>query len=398
LPGWLSGWAYRKSHIINPASGAGTNYQIRVTVHYGSGMDSDEHVYLNGRCRTDFGDIRFTRSDGVSLLDYWMESKVDGDKAVFWVEVADDLSTNSVTIYIYYGNATATTTSNGADTFLVFEDFETGNSPSDTGWSVDKAVGTVVEGYSTAIYKAGARSFYQTTSSADRDKRWGRPIPITDNFAFMGWGRRSGSVTTYAGDTHYGYTVVGSYSVIGGGDAQKIYCSHGNILYGMGEGGDEINLGVTIPDAEWHKYEIRKVGSTLYFYFDDILKGYKTITTTPNRLHFGAVGVNSATTFYYDALALRKYVSPEPSHGAWGSEEIVIHLVSVQDSARALELPELEATLLILGKYYRELLGYVFDVPVYLVRDGDKILSIDHNLQVEAYNALKRRLREWGVI
>ncbi|MEM3589414.1 MAG: hypothetical protein QXN33_00255, partial [Candidatus Bathyarchaeia archaeon] len=38
--GWLSGWSYRKRHIINPASGAGTGYQIRIIAHYGSGTDS----------------------------------------------------------------------------------------------------------------------------------------------------------------------------------------------------------------------------------------------------------------------------------------------------------------------------------------------------------------------
>ena len=39
------------------------------------------------KCRSDFGDIRFTDSDGVTELSYWMEEKVDGDYAVFWVKV-----------------------------------------------------------------------------------------------------------------------------------------------------------------------------------------------------------------------------------------------------------------------------------------------------------------------
>jgi len=69
-PDWLSGWQYRKSHVINSASDAGTGYQVRIKAHYGSGTDSGEDVYLNSHCRTDFGDVRL----------------------VFWVEVADDLS------------------------------------------------------------------------------------------------------------------------------------------------------------------------------------------------------------------------------------------------------------------------------------------------------------------
>lgn len=38
--------------------------------------------------------------------------------------MADDLSIDSQTIYIYYGNADATTISNGDKTFLSFDDFD----------------------------------------------------------------------------------------------------------------------------------------------------------------------------------------------------------------------------------------------------------------------------------
>ena len=85
--GWLWKWKYRKSHVINPSTEALEDYQMRIIVHYGSGTDNGEHVYLNGKCREDFGDIRFTADDGVTLLSYWIEEKVDGDYAVFWVKI-----------------------------------------------------------------------------------------------------------------------------------------------------------------------------------------------------------------------------------------------------------------------------------------------------------------------
>ncbi|MEM0162744.1 MAG: hypothetical protein QXO62_06750, partial [Thermoproteota archaeon] len=72
--GWLQGWMYRKSHVINSASGAGTGYQVKIVAYYGSGTDSGNTVYLNSRCKTDFSDVRFTASDGVTLLNYWTES------------------------------------------------------------------------------------------------------------------------------------------------------------------------------------------------------------------------------------------------------------------------------------------------------------------------------------
>jgi hypothetical protein len=114
-------------------------YQDTREIYFG---DHDETVELGAHCRTDFGDVRFTRSDGSTLLDYWMEEKVDGDYAVFWVEVADDLSTNAVTIYIYYGNSTATTTSNGNNTFLFFDDFNVDLSK----WTVVSGTWTISNG------------------------------------------------------------------------------------------------------------------------------------------------------------------------------------------------------------------------------------------------------------
>src|ERR1035437_671599 len=83
--GWFdANWHYRKTHTINSATGAGTNYQVQVTVYYGNGTDNAGNVYCNTHCKTDFGDIRFTASDGSTLLDYWMQSYTASTSAVFW--------------------------------------------------------------------------------------------------------------------------------------------------------------------------------------------------------------------------------------------------------------------------------------------------------------------------
>ena len=38
---WLSGWSYRKSHvIIGSTAGDVSGYQIRIVVYYGAGKDS----------------------------------------------------------------------------------------------------------------------------------------------------------------------------------------------------------------------------------------------------------------------------------------------------------------------------------------------------------------------
>jgi hypothetical protein len=71
--GGFAGWEYRKSHVIHTSSGAGTNYQIPITVYAGSGTDDANNVYLANHARPDFGDVRFAASDGTTPLNYWME-------------------------------------------------------------------------------------------------------------------------------------------------------------------------------------------------------------------------------------------------------------------------------------------------------------------------------------
>jgi len=140
--GWLTGWLYRKSHVLNAASGAGTGYQVKIVVHYGAGADSGEDVYLNGKCRSDFGDVRLTDDDETTLLAYCIEEKVDGDHATVWVKVNDDLGSNR-TIYVYYGKADATSVEDGDATFLRWDDFNDGVVSTDR-WDI-LGTGTITE-------------------------------------------------------------------------------------------------------------------------------------------------------------------------------------------------------------------------------------------------------------
>ena len=83
---------------------------------------------LNGKCQTNFNDIRFTDNDETTELDYWLESVKDsgGTKlATVWVKVADDLGSDQ-DIYIYYGKAGDSSGSNPRATFIVWDDFDGG--------------------------------------------------------------------------------------------------------------------------------------------------------------------------------------------------------------------------------------------------------------------------------
>jgi hypothetical protein len=115
--GGLSGFKERKSHVLTAGTGAGANYQMRIHIIYGAGADSGEDMYCDSKCNADFSDLRFTSSDETTLLSYWLESKLDGDNAVFWVKVTEDLDSDR-TIYVYYGNDYAASLSSQANTFI----------------------------------------------------------------------------------------------------------------------------------------------------------------------------------------------------------------------------------------------------------------------------------------
>ncbi len=111
-PWWNSAWSYRAPITITETSGSSlTNYQVAITVSYSAKMKSD------------FSDIRFVSSDNATELPYWRQT-YSGTSATFWVEVPSVPALGTASIYMYYGNSTAQTTSNIHNTFLWGDDFE----------------------------------------------------------------------------------------------------------------------------------------------------------------------------------------------------------------------------------------------------------------------------------
>ena len=92
---WLSSsWQYRSAVSIANAGGTTlTEYQLNVVL--GSGFDFTK-AQSNG------GDVRFTASDGVTLLPYWIESwNAGSSSASLWVKVPS-IPAAGATVYLYY--------------------------------------------------------------------------------------------------------------------------------------------------------------------------------------------------------------------------------------------------------------------------------------------------------
>ena len=315
---WLAGWQYRKSHVIDASAGAGTGYQIRIKAYYGNGTDSGEDVYLLNHSRTDFGDVRFTDDDGTTPLDYWMEEKTDSDYAIFWVEVADDLSSVNQTIYIYYGKSDATTTSDPVNTFIVGETF-----PNTTHWTVLKGTWSLVggEGNFPPAYKGvhdgtyGARKSSLSDYSPPADFRLLARMKSSVDRSLANIVFRAATNDNDGKDriwvrldqrfkniwTHYG----GFHCLEDSGGLEKF------------KGHYDFDPTVN----QWYHIEVLASGSTIAGYLDGVLRWSASVSRTSTGYLLVQVENAKNDDAFFDYICIGKYVDPEPSHGAYGSEE-----------------------------------------------------------------------------
>ena len=115
---WLSGYSCRAKIPVNATTaGEQSNYQMKVTVHKGSGTNSAGVIYCNNRCQNWPNDIRFTAADGILEKPYWLEFS-DATSATFWVQLNTPVS-GTTDYYIYYGNAGASSGTSADGTFIL---------------------------------------------------------------------------------------------------------------------------------------------------------------------------------------------------------------------------------------------------------------------------------------
>ena len=277
----------------------------RQTLKAWFGPPPDE-VNLHGHCRTDFGDVRFTSDDGITEIPYWMEEKVDGDYAIFWVKVPSiPASPDTVTIYIYYGNPSATTTSNGEATFPdLFDHFDNGqidNPPwveavdaSESGTEVK--IGDAINDYdyirtSNTLFTPGkaVRARVKITNTTTAGWLGLKPYGTDGDEMLNGMGWEDA-------------TKVCRFTYVNGATYNKLYYD-----------GDPRNV--------YKIYEIAWAPNKLVFYADgETNEATSDLPDDPSfAIRFVAYDANQYV--YVDWVFIRKFVDPEPSHGEWGSEE-----------------------------------------------------------------------------
>jgi hypothetical protein len=315
---WLSGYSYRRGlPVTNSSQSAGTNYQMRLVVKNGTSEGytqtyiPNDTLTLNNKVRADFGDINYTDNGGSTCLDYWIENGTlnSGINATFWVEVSGTLTATNQIIYIYYGKAGQTTYSNGDNTFRLFDDFS-GSSLDGGKWSsggsgtITVSGGTLDVTSSTSAKKyVNSLSIYATGVAVE--SRW-KEASTNAALNYLG-------MTTYVGDDHDIYRT-----------ALEIYSGWTGYYWVSGNGvSNAAAYTGLVKDAIYHRHSVKRTGTLDHFAIDEAYTATGTYPTSTNRyVDIVAYPVsNIAGHIIVDWIAVRKYVSPEPSFGNGGAQE-----------------------------------------------------------------------------
>ena len=324
--GWLYGWQYRKQHnITGSTAGAQTNYPIHFKVYNTTGTDSGENVYLGINVLSDFGDVRFTDSNG-NLLNYWME-ELGSNYATFWVSITSiPASPDSATIYLYYGNAAATTTQDNLnlDIWQMREHYFAASYPPDVAFT--KSAASVLQLNSSQEGQSGAYAFLIVNRSYLQGKKlkayWrvyetsGLDPNIFLVYIIDHWHLRSrtDSSSEWKEGTNTDYPIV-NYNYV---NPISLYESDNTWQTDTSSTLDlssftstYVTLAVFLAD---HWSGEKESGEIDYL---QILDASNNVLYT---FDFNQSVNMEVTGTYHDYGLYRNYVNPEPAHGNWGSE------------------------------------------------------------------------------
>jgi len=298
------------------------SYYTSVSSYIGWLGTEEGAVSLSEHCRTDFGDVRFTDDDGTTELDYWIEEKVDSEYAIFWVEVKDDLSSEDQTIYVYYGKSDATTTSNGENTFIFFDNASTDKSSSYTLRNLYNPAMSASLSYDSVNDK------YDVTFTAN--DAVGLEISGVSGGSFEVW--MKGKITSTRNQQ---FGVLARYSSSYCWWLQKVCSTDGavkQVAIKKEPTPPSTSISTVSSTAEtnylstgtWYQVKGHAYGTSYWVWCEH--EDLETSGTSNDASGTWGVLIENfiysvSSKVYFKDVVVRKYVDPEPAHGSWGSEE-----------------------------------------------------------------------------
>ena len=302
-------WQYYKEITVNENSGNTlTDYQVLVEL---SGSNFPTNALYDG------ADVRFTDANG-NELSYWIESwDYSGKNTKIWVKVQTISAHGTETIQMYYGNPSASKSSNGESTFEFFDDFEDDDIDF-TKWTIEKE-GSINYNINNGILHVETG----TTSRSDFRLESSYNVKLNEqNIAIES--RFNAVVNDVKSDWHF----------FGMANNIELH-SDNNPFYLRKEWTEDANkrklhtqfeksvskTSSWTSDDKWHNYEITASPNKLEIYEDGEFKGSLT-TDIPSSINLhpfirvsnGELAPGPANNIGdWDWIIVRKFTSSEPT-------------------------------------------------------------------------------------
>jgi hypothetical protein len=262
------------------------------------------------------------------LLSYWIESGCNSANTKIWVKVPSIPASSTKTIYVYYGNPSATSLSNGKNVFIMYDDFNDltqwtqSKGTACTGISID----TTTFGYPVLkISVSGPLVVLTETSSSTWCIVYNTAIQLPSGFKIDVDIYTNGRMNTLP----YFNAVNGPFYVMRFDTIDNL---HYDLIgyYAAGATGATSLAGTTIVSSSntWlHHQAIRKPDGTWELRKGGDLATLGTleasvVDTKTTSGGFGLTGDGATGTTYFKALRIREYIPPEPTTSVGAEQSI----------------------------------------------------------------------------
>jgi len=257
-------WALRVPISVDNTQGnvALSNYQVKISL---------PSTFDFAKTQSNGNDIRFTSSDGVALLNYWIQSyNPAAQTGIIWVNVPALPAGAVTTIYMYYDNPNAAAASSGSGTFPFFSDF------SDPAWTSLPAMPFNAADESASFVNGNFYIIGGYNNTATN--------PLASNYRFN---PATGTYTAMAS------MPTARWGIISGAIGNKIYVFGGNINSSSGSAANQSYNPATntwaknanLPAAIAHQGITGCTdGTSMYLFYNSLTYRYNPATNTYTQL------------------------------------------------------------------------------------------------------------------
>jgi len=306
---WLQGWQYRKSiYITNNIASDLNNYQVKIE------LNSTNFDFT--KANSDGSDLRFTLEDGITLIPYWIQEwNSANQRAIIWIKVPQILANSITTIYMYYGNPSATSKSNGDNVFEFFDDFE-GTFLNTTKWAVVEQIPTI-------------QNSLCTVAGGDSVEAIRTVNTFTPPFAIHYKLKPSLTIGDWDAGVAVGTTQTQLLGFVD--DTISIWRNYMAIMQLWWTLEDSISV-LRSDYANFHEYRVIMLSNDNIF--SDLTDG-RVNNDDYDRSASGYIWLvndndGSGNAGIYDWIFVRKYVSPEPTYTLGSEESYYIYVSEIE--------------------------------------------------------------------